>query len=137
MFDLKVLFNTLKLPLGMVAVIVALLAWAGAPFEQIAEIAGKLVGLQLFGAFCIDALKYAGIVDAGASGKWSAVYNLLTLAGVAVQVRFFPGFDLFAFDGKLIDLVYVLGIVFTYVTQIIGTKAVHVAAAELGYGYKF
>jgi len=28
MFDLKVLFNTLKLPLGMVAVIVALLAWA-------------------------------------------------------------------------------------------------------------
>jgi hypothetical protein len=122
--------KTLGLPLALVAVIVALLAWVGLTLEQLYVVAAALVGLQLFTSFLIDALKYAGVVNEGTSGKWSAVFNLVTLIGVAVWLKFFPSFDIYAADSQLFELAKVLGLVFAYITQIIGTKAVHKVAAK-------
>ena len=123
-------FKTLGLPLALVAVIMALLAWAGLTLEKLYVVAAALVGLQLFISFLIDVLKYVGVVNAGTSGKWSAVFNLVTLVGVAIWLKFFPTFDIYAADSQLFELAKVLGLVFAYVTQIIGTKAVHQVAAS-------
>jgi len=43
MFDLKEIFKTLGLPLALVAVIVAVLAWIGVDVEQLQAIAAGLV----------------------------------------------------------------------------------------------
>lgn len=130
-------FKTLGIPLALVAVIVALLAWAGLTLDRLYVVTAALVGLQLFGAFLIDVLKYAGAIKAGTSGKWSAVYNLVTLIGVVVWLKFFPAFDIYAADQQLLELAKVLGLVFAYITQMIGTKAVHQVAASKGFGYSF
>jgi len=125
-------FKTLGLPLALVAVIVALLAWAGLTLEQLYVVAAALVGLQLFTSFLIDVLKYAGVVNAGTAGKWSAAFNLATLIGVAIWLKFFPAFDIYAADSQLFELAKVLGLVFAYMTQMIGTKAVHTVAISKG-----
>jgi hypothetical protein len=127
---IEIAFKTLGIPLALVAVIVALLAWAGLTLEQLYVVAASLVGLQLFLSFLIDVLKYAGVVNAGTAGKWSAVFNLVTLIGVAVYLKFFPTFDIVAVDNQLLELAKVLGLIFAYITQIIGTKAVHQVAAN-------
>jgi hypothetical protein len=137
MFDLNTIFKTLGLPLALVGVIVALLAWAGLTAEQLGTVAASLVGLQLCIAFVIDVLKYVGVVNAGTSGKWSAIFNLLTLVGVAVYLKLFPGFDIYTVDNQLLELGKVLMIVFAYVTQIIGTKAVHQVAVRARIAYSF
>lgn len=134
---LENIFAILGLPLALIAVIVALLNWAGLDIEQIYAVAGSLVGFQLLGFVLIDALKYAGVVNAGDAGKWSAVYNLITLAGVALQFGFFPAFDLAGFDAQVFELAKVLGIVIAYVSQITGTKGWHLFASRLGVTYSF
>ena len=134
MYDLKKIFQTLGLPLGLVAVIVALLAWIGLTLDQLAAVAVTLVGLQLMQAFLIDLLKYVGVVDDGTAGKWSAAMNLLTLIAVAVYLKFFPTFDVQAADGQLYEFAKLCIYVFAYVTQIVGTKNVHAAAN--GFGLK-
>ena len=130
--ELKDIFKTLGIPLALVAVIVALLAWIGLTLEQLYVVVATLVGLQLCTSFLIDVLKYTGVVNAGTAGKWSAVFNLATLIGVAIWLKFFPSFDIYAADNQLLELAKVLGVIFTYVTQMIGTKAVHQVAASKG-----
>lgn len=134
---LENVFKSLGFPLALVGVIVALLAWAGLTLEQLYVVAAALVGLQLFTSFLIDVLKYAGVVNAGTAGKWSAAFNLVTLIGVAVWMKFFPTFDIYAADGQLFELAKVLGLVFAYITQMIGTKAVHKFAVAKGFGVTF
>lgn len=125
MFDIKSIFKTLGLPLGLVGVIVALLAWIGLTLDELAAVAVTLVGLQLLLSFVIDVGKYVGLVDDGTAGKWSAAFNLLTLIGVAVWLKFFPSVDIHAIDSQLAELAKVLIYVFAYVTQLIGTKRAH------------
>ena len=127
---LEDIFKTLGLPLALVAVIVAFLAWVGLTLEQLYVVVASLVGLQVFLSFLIDVLKYAGVVNEGTSGKWSAVFNLLALIGVAAWLKFFPNFDIHAADAQLLELAKVLALVFAYITQIIGTKAVHVVSVK-------
>ena len=134
MYDLKKIFQTLGLPLALVAVIVALLAWIGLTLDQLAAVAVTLVGLQLMQSFVIDLLKYVGVVDEGTAGKWSAAFNLLTLIGVGVYMKFFPAFDIEAVDGQLLELAKLCIYVFAYVTQIIGTKRFHTVTN--GYGIR-
>lgn len=134
---LEDILKTLGLPLALVAVIVALLAWVGLTLEQLYAVAASLVGLQLFISFLIDLLKYVGVVNAGTSGKWSAVFNLGTLIGVAVWLKFFPDFDINAVDLQLLEFAKTLIVVFAYVTQIIGTRAVHRVAVSKGVGVTF
>jgi multisubunit Na+/H+ antiporter MnhG subunit len=134
---LEDIFKTLGLPLALVAVIVAFLSWVGLTLEQLYVVVASLVGVQVFLAFLIDVLKYAGVVNAGTSGKWSAVINLLALIGVAAWLKFFPNFDIHAADAQLLELAKVLALVFAYITQIIGTKAVHKVALSKGLGVTF
>jgi hypothetical protein len=123
--DLKTIFKTLGIPLAMIAVIVALLVWAGLDIDEITAVAVSLVDLQLAVAFLVDVLKYAGVVDDGTAGKWSAAFNLLTLAGVAIWMKFYPEFDIHSLDNQIGELAKLLGLIFAYITQMIGTKAVH------------
>lgn len=132
MYDLKKIFETLGLPLGLVAVIVALLAWIGLTPDELVAVAVTLVGLQLLLSFVIDVGKYIGLVDDGTAGKWSAVFNLVTLIFVAAWLKFFPTVDIYAIDNQLLELAKVLIYVFAYVTQLIGTKRVHKYVVSLG-----
>ena len=134
---LEEIFKTLGLPLALVAVIAAFLAWAGLTLDQLYIVIGSLVGLQVSLSFLIDVLKYAGVVNAGTSGKWSAVFNLLALIGVAAWLKLFPSVDIYAVDAQLLELAKLLTLVFAYITQIIGTKAVHKVALSKGLGVTF
>lgn len=136
-YDLKTIFKTLGWPLGMVGVIIAVLIWIGLTPEQLITVALSLVGLQLMQAFIIDVLKYVGVVDDGTAGKWSAVFNLLTLGLVVVWLKFFPLFDIYALDKQLLELAKLLMLIFAYVTQIIGTRQMHKAAVLAGVGVTF
>ena len=134
---LEDIFKTLGIPLALVAVIVALLAWAGLTLNDLYVVVASLVGLQLLGAFIIDVLKYVGAIDPGTSGKWSAAFQLVALVGVAVWLKLFPSFDIYAADAKLLELVKVVSIVFAYITQIIGAKAAHTIAFSKIKGFRF
>jgi multisubunit Na+/H+ antiporter MnhG subunit len=137
MSELKENLKTLGLPLALVAVIVALLAWVGLTVEELIAVVVALVGFQICFAFLVDVLKYAGVIKAGMSGKWSAAFNLIMLIGVAVWLKLFPTFDLYALDAQLFALGKMLGLIFVYITQILGTKAVHQVAVNQGVGVTF
>jgi hypothetical protein len=127
---LEAIFKTLALPLGLVGVVVALLAWAGLTLEQLYIVAASLIGLQYALSFLIDVLKYAGVNTAGFSGYLSAVFNLATLIGVAIWLKFYPTFDIYAADAQLYEAVKLLALIFAYITQMVGTKAVHLFAVK-------
>lgn len=134
---LKDIAVTLGIPLGLVGVIAALLLWMGVPLDKIESTAATLIGLQLSLAFLVDVLKWAGVVSAGSSGKWSAGLNLITLVGVAVWLGFFPYVDVYAIDAQLLDITKLLIPIFAYITQMIGTKAVHQTASGLRWTFTF
>jgi len=134
---LEDVFKTLGIPLALVAVVAALLAWAGMTLDQLYVVVGSMVGLQLLGAFLVDVLKYVGVVDPETSGKWSAGFQLISLVGVAVYLKLFPTFDVHAVDSHLLEFVKVASLVFAYVTQIIGAKAVHSVALSKIKGFSF
>lgn len=134
---LEGIFKTLGIPLALIAVIVALLAWAGLTLEQIYTVALSLVGLQLLGVFVVDALKRVGAVAPGAAGVWSAGFQLGTLILTAVYLKFFPTFDIHAADLQLYEFVKVLSLVFAYVVQIRGAQAVYNYAKANGLAYSF
>ena len=134
---LEEIFGKLGLPVALIAVIVALLSWAGIDIENVYAIAISLVGIQLLGFVLIDALKYAGVIKAGDSGKWSAVYNLITLAGVAVVLGFVPAFDFGAVDAYVYEFAKVASILLAYVSGLTGTKGFHLLAASKQLTYTF
>ncbi len=134
---LEEVFKALGIPLALVAVVAALLAWAGMTLDQLYVVVGSMVGLQLLGAFLVDVLKYVGVVDPETSGKWSAGFQLISLVGVAVYLKLFPTFDVHAVDSHLLEFVKVASLVFAYVTQIIGAKAVHSVALSKIKGFSF
>ena len=137
MESLKNIFRTLGLPLGLVAVIVAVLAWMGTPIEKIEVAAASLVGLQLCVSFLIDVLKYAGVVNDGTSGKWSAAINLITIIALAIYLKWFPYVDVYAVDSQLLQITKLLIPIFAYITQMLGTKAVHQVAVKARLTYSF
>ena len=134
---LEEIFGKLGLPVALIAVIVALLAWAGIDIEKVYAIALSLVGVQFLGFVLIDALKYAGVIQAGDSGKWSAVYNLITLAGVAFILGFVPSFDFGAVDAQVYEFAKVASILLAYVSGLTGTKGFHLLAASKKLTYTF
>jgi len=134
---LEEVFKALGIPLALVAVVAALLAWAGMTLDQLYVVVGSMVGLQLLGAFLVDVLKYVGVVDPETSGKWSAGFQLISLVGVAIYLKLFPTFDVHAVDSHLLEFVKVASLVFAYVTQIIGAKAVHSVALSKIKGFSF
>lgn len=100
-FDLEKTLKTLSLPLGLVAVFSSVLLLLGVKLDTVLTIAYSMVGAQMLIALVIDVLKHVGAVSDGNAGKWSAVLNLLGLAGIAVGLGLNPGFDFPKLDASL------------------------------------
>lgn len=119
------ILKTLGLPIGLIAVFGAVLALFGLSFDQIVTVAGAMVGLQLLIAVAVNILKYAGVVNDGSAGKWSAGINLLSMAGIAVMLGLKPEFDFSSLDSQFADIARFAALILTYVVQISGTKMMH------------
>jgi len=132
---LEVALKTLGLPIGLIAVFGAVLAIFGISLDQVLVIAGGMIGLQLLIAVVVNVLKMAGVVDDGTAGKWSAVFNLLSMTGVAALIGVNPQFDFSALDGQFVDIARFTALMITYVVQISGTKMLHNFSVD-GLGIK-
>ena len=84
-----------------------------------------MVGTQALISLLVDVLKWSGVVDDGTAGKWSAAFNLLGLAGIAVGLYLNPDFDFSALDAQFQILAQFAVLVFGYIVQIAGSKRVH------------
>lgn len=133
--DLESLFKTLGLNLGLVAVFSAVLALFGVDLQTVLTIAGSMVGIQLLISLAVNVLKWAGVVDDGTSGKWSAALNLAGLAVIAVTLGINPAFDFAKLDSQLVDIAKFLTLIFGYIVQMAGTKYMHQSVTQ-GLGVK-
>ncbi len=125
--DLKELLKQLSLPVGLVALFAAVLGLFGVELDVILLIVSGLAGTFTLIALLINILKYAGVIDEGNAGKWSAAANLVVVITVTVVFKLYPTFDFGGVDAKVAEFARVAGIVFAYIIQIIGSKAVHMA----------
>jgi hypothetical protein len=123
--DLPQTLRELGLPVGLVALFAAILGLFGVELDTILLIVEGLTGTFALVALLVNILKWAGVVNDGTAGKWSAVANLVVLVAVTVMFKLYPQFDLGSVDAQIAEFVRVAGIVFAYIIQIIGSKGVH------------
>lgn len=122
---LQELLKAIGLPVGLVAIVVAVAGFVGLPLEQALQLFGVLVGVPFVIALVIDILKQFGVVDDGTAGKWSAVLNLVVILGLAVLLKFIPNFDVVSIDAKILELAKAVAIIVVYLIQLFGTKSAH------------
>lgn len=96
-----------------------LLVWAG------------LAGLAALITFVINVLKKAGVVKDGQAQTWSAGLNLLGLATVLAVQTYFPDTNLVNADAEVAKFVEVGTVVFSYVVQLLASKATHKAVKNV------
>jgi hypothetical protein len=123
--DLTQTLKELGLPVGLGVIFAAILGLFGVPLENILLIIEGLAGTSALVALLINVLKWAGVVNDGTAGKWSAVANLAVLVMVTVVYKLYPQFEFSDVDVQLAEFAKVVGIVFAYVVQIVGTKRFH------------
>lgn len=128
--DIGTIFKELALPAGLVAVFAAVLGLVGTPLDVVLLIVEGLVGTFALIALVINVLKWAGVIHDGISGKLSAIANLIVVISVAVVFKLYPQFDFVSFDAQVAEFARVVGIVFAYLIQLVGTKAVHRAMSR-------
>lgn len=133
--DLGTLFKTLGLPVGLVAVLAAILALFGLTLDQVLVIAGSMVGLWALLSLFVNILKVVGVVDPGTAGKWSAALNLLSMVGIAYVLATNPAFDFVKFDASLQTVAQFGGLILGYLINVLGTQALHQAQVK-GLGIK-
>ncbi len=131
--DIVKTLKELGLPIGLVALFAAVLGLFGVELDTILLIVEGLVGVFALIALVIDILKWAGVVNDGTAGKWSAVANLVVLVAVTVVFKLYPQFDFGSVDVQIAEFAKVAGIVFAYIIQIVGSRSVHFAMV---YGLK-
>ncbi len=125
--DLKELLKQLSLPVGLVALFAAILGLFGVELDTVLLIVDGLVGTFALIALLINVLKWAGVINDGSAGKWSAGANLAVVVTVAVVFRLYPSFDFGSIDAQIGEFARVVAIVFAYIIQIVGSRAVHLA----------
>ena len=128
--DLKELLKALGLPVGLVALFAAILGLLGMDLDKVLLIVEGLAGTFTLIALLINILKWAGVVNDGTAGKWSAMLNLIVIVAVSVVFKFFPAFDFGSLDVQIAEFAKVAGVVFAYIIQIIGSKQVHLAVTR-------
>lgn len=128
--DLPETLKQLGLPIGLVALFAAMLSIAGVSLDNILLIIEGLTGTFALIALLINILKWAGVVNDGTAGKWSAVANLVVLVTVTVVFRLYPQFDFGGADARIGEFTKVAAIVFAYVIQLVGSKQIHLAMAR-------
>jgi hypothetical protein len=126
-FDLKETLKALGLPVGLVALFAAVLGLFDISLDNILLIVEGLAGTFALIALVIDILKWAGVINDGTAGKWSAAANLVVLVTVTVVFKLYPQFNFGSIDSYIAEFAKVVGIVFAYIIQIIGSKGVHLA----------
>lgn len=123
--DLPQTLRELGLPIGLVALFAAILGMFGVDLDMILLIVEGLAGTFALVALLINIMKWAGVINDGTAGKWSAAANLVVLVAVTVAFKLYPQFDLGSIDAQIAEFVRVAGIVFAYIIQIVGSKGVH------------
>lgn len=123
--NLESILKELAWPLGLIAVFSTVLALFGVDLNMVLAVAATMVGTQALISLLVDVLKWSGVVDDGTAGKWSAAFNLLGLAGIAVGLYLNPDFDFSALDAQFQILAQFAVLVFGYIVQIAGSKRVH------------
>ena len=93
--------------------------------DLILTLVAALVGVPALIALLIDIGKWAGIVTDGNAGKVSAALNAIALIAVAVLVNFFPEISVPEWDARLVEFVRFGVLIFSYIVQIVNTKAFH------------
>lgn len=123
--DLPQTLKELGLPIGLVALFAAILSLFGVSLDNILLIIEGLTGTFALIALLINILKWAGVVNDGTAGKWSAAANLVVLLAVTIVFKLYPQFNFGSIDAQIAEFAKVAGIVFAYIIQIIGSKGVH------------
>jgi hypothetical protein len=123
--NLESIVKALAWPLGLIAVFSAVLALFGVSLDMVIAIAVTMVGAQALISLLVDVLKWSGVVNDGTAGKWSAAFNLLGLAGIAIGLYLNPAFDFNALDVQFQTLAQFAVLIFGYIIQIAGSKRVH------------
>jgi hypothetical protein len=123
--NLESILKALAWPLGLIAVFSAVLAVFGVDLNMVLAIAVTMVGAQALISLLIDVGKWTGLVQGSTAGIWSAVLNLLGLAGIAIALYLNPNFDFSALDAQFKVFVQFAVLFFGYIVQIAGSKRVH------------
>jgi hypothetical protein len=123
--NLESILKSLAWPLGLIAVFSTVLALFGVDLNMVLAIAATMVGAQALISLLVDVGKWTGLVKAGNAGVWSAVFNLLGLAGIAIGLYLNPTFDFNALDVQFQTLAQFAVLVFGYIVQIAGSKRMH------------
>lgn len=131
--DLGTIFKELGWPLALVALFSAVLGLLGVSMDNVLAIAQGLVGTFALIALLINVLKWAGVINDGSAGKWSAAANLIVLVVVTVVFKLYPTFDFGTVDAQIAEFAKVAGIVFAYIVQLVGSRGVHKA---MSYGLR-
>lgn len=122
---LETIWKNLGLPVLLTGVFASVLAVFGVSLDHVLVIAGSMFGLQLLISVAVDFLKVAGVVDVGTAGKWSAVFNLISLFGISVLIGIYPAVDFAGIDAQLLDIARFAALLLTYLVQIKGTQTLH------------
>ena len=126
--NLETILKALGWPLGLTAVFAAVLALFGVELSLVLSIAGIMLGGQALISLLVDVLKWAGVVNDGTAGKWSAGFHLFGLAAIAYGLYVNPAFDFPALDMQLQVIYQFLSLVFGYIiVQVAGSKRFHQA----------
>lgn len=123
--DLEVLPKSIGLNAAWIAVFAAVLKLFGVDLDTVLGIAATMVGLQLLISLAINVLKWAGVVNDGTAGKWSAVLNLCGLGLIAYLLASSPAFDFASLDAQFVDIARFLNLLLGFVVQVAGTKYWH------------
>lgn len=124
-FDLEKTLKTLGWPLGLTAVFSSVLLLFGVQLDTVLTIAGSMLGAQALITLLIDVLKFVGAIKDDAAGIWSAVLNLIGLAGIAVALGLNPSFDFPKLDAQFVIIAQFGSLIFGYIVQIAGTMHIH------------
>ncbi len=123
--DLEVLLKSLGLNVVWIAVFAAVLNLFGVDLNTVIGIAVTMIGLQLLISLAVNVLKWAGVVNDGTAGKWSAALNLCGLGLIAYLLASNPAFDFAKLDAQFVDIAKFLNLLFGFVVQVAGTKYWH------------
>lgn len=100
-------------------------------FENVLLEFSALIGFAALVSFIVNILKVFGVVKDGTADKWVAGFNL---AGVLIlyAVRLFvPDLNILPVDSILGEIAVVGGVIFSYITMLLGSKLTYYAAKGL------
>jgi hypothetical protein len=123
--DIQKLFREAGLPVGLVAVVVAVLSLIGVELDQVLAVAAGLIGVPFFIQLVVNVLKVTGVVADDTAGKWSAVFNLIVLGLIVYALKAYPQFDFGSADKQIGDFARFASLCFVYIVQVVNTKQWH------------